>query len=166
MAKKEKGKKIKDVLEHEWTILCAASSVDEQSTLISLFNVIENINVQIGLDDKQQQIKKEKGWYAVPFNLQLNSKLLKKDIDLDLQFEFLYQIFDPKGKLIGKESKNTVKFAKGSDSLRLRNQIGDFPFTENGWYSIVLSVRSSKEAEYEKIGSTFFKADITFKEIK
>ena len=154
-----------NILEHEWTILCTGSSVDEQSSLISLFNLVENINVSIVLDENQKYIKNEKGWYAVPFSLQLVSKLVKRDLCLDLNFDFKYQIFDPNGKQIGKEFGSNVKFAKGLDSLRLRNQIVDFPITQDGWYKIVLHIKNSEDAQYTKLGHTSVKINIELKEM-
>lgn len=154
-----------DILEHEWTVLCTASSVDEQTSLMSLFNLVENINASIGLDENQKKIKDEKGWYAVPFNLQLVSKLVKRDLNLDLNFDFKYQIFDPSGKQIGKEFGNNVKFAKGLDSLRLINQIGDFPITESGWYQIVLHVKTSEDGSFVKLGRTSVKINVELKEV-
>lgn len=155
----KKIKKVKDEIIHNWTILCSGSSVDEQNNNISLFNIIETLKIDLTPNEEQQKEKEVKGWYAVPFNFWLITKL-QKNIDLNLAFDIQYEITDPKDRKVGKPFGSALKFIKGHDSLRIRNQIGTFPVTESGVYKIEMSVGDIASTKFTKIGEVSFKIDI------
>lgn len=163
MAKEiSRDKDLTKELIHDWTILSMSSSVDEQNQLLSLYNIIETINVGMVVDEQQKNIYKEKGWYAVPFNQQLVTRFIKKDINLDLVFDIQYEITDPSGNKIGKEFGSEINFGKGLDSLRIRNTIGDFPLTTDGWYTILTKVKRKGSEKYIEQGKVSFKVIINF----
>ena len=82
------------VITHNWTILCSNTSIDETSHNISLFNIIETLGLELSIDEVQEKEKDQKGWYSVPFNFWLVTKLQKPNIDLDLMFELKYKVID------------------------------------------------------------------------
>lgn len=163
---RKKETKLDKELAHNWTMLCSGTSVDEQSKNISVFNIIETLNMELAPGDAQKKEKQEKGWYSVPLNLELVTKLQKLDIDLDLAFELKYYIIDPEGKKVGKEFGSTLKFGKGTDNLRIRNRIGTFPITTGGMYKIVVTVGEVGAGTLKSVGETNFKVNLNLKEEK
>lgn len=153
----------KEKVYHAWTLFCGSSSVDAENNSLSLFNLVENINVEMVINDQQMQIYKEKGWYAVPLNLQLVTKVQRENMNTDVKFNASYKIFDPNNKEIGKEFGNEVIFPKGIDSIRIRNIIADFPLTVSGLYRLTFNLTSLTAKDSVTTGEMFTKINIDIK---
>ncbi len=157
------NKKIHNEIIHSWTLFCLSSSIDMESNNLSLFNIIENVNVEMNIDDQQQQIYKEKGWYAAPLNFQLVTKLQRDNLNNDAKFLTSYKIFDPSNKKIGQEFGGEITFPKGIDSIRIRNLVADFPLTVSGLYRITFELKDLNEKNNIVTGELFTKININIK---
>jgi len=106
-----------------WSVLCQSSSIDYENKLVSLFDCIEEIRLEVNKIDKEGII--------LPANFQLIMAWSTEDKDkgLDLKIELV----DPKGKAL-KEFVNTYGIEQGSKRLRIRLLINGMPITEEGRY--------------------------------
>ena len=163
MTKNKERKIQQEELIHDWTIFCVSSSVDEKTNNISLFNIVENMGVEIVLDEEQSKNQKEKGWYSVPLNLELISRFHKEKTGRGLIFDLQYEILDPDQNMIGKKFGSTLKFGKDHDNLRMRNKLGVFPLTKSGLYKILVSIKDVGSTEFRMIGEMSFKVDLVIK---
>lgn len=162
MEKKNIKKTDSNIL-HNWTMLCVGSSIDDQSNNLSIFGIIETLTLDLVPGEEQRKEKEDKGWYSVPFNFELITKLQKIDIDKQIPFELKYHILDPEGNKIGKEFGAAMEFPKGTDSLRIRNKIGTFPITVGGFYSIIVNMGNSEKNAFEVVGDMNFKVNLNIK---
>jgi hypothetical protein len=150
-------------LVHDWTILCLGSSVDEQSNNLSIFNIIETLGLEFIPSTEQEKEKEREGFYSVPLNFQLVTKLQKYDIDSEISFDMRYQITDPEGVSIGKGFGSTITFGKGTDNLRIRSNIGMFPVTKKGVYHVCVMIGEIGTDNLEKVGEMSFKVNLNIK---
>lgn len=134
-------------IKHVWSVLCTNSSVDSSTNNISLFNVIEQIQLE-GLDQaKLEELKNEVK--SVGFNLELVTywKSFKKgELEIDQYVEFI----DPEGKVL---NKLDVPFKTKKDEKGLRNilKIQGINFTLTGEYKYRIYAKERNETKYELV---------------
>jgi len=115
-------------MKNVWSIICEKSSVDAQTNLLSLFNCIEEMKLEI---DKTKMAENNK--VVIPVNLQLISFWTIDDYTKEHSSEIKIELVDPKGKILN-EFKNTLKSNKGNKRLRSITNLQGVPVTESGKY--------------------------------
>ena len=92
---KIKKKKVKiDHIKCVWGLLCSLSSIDQKTNNISLFNIIEQLNLPLAYFEQQ---KKEKRSLILPMPYEvilywrrtLNTDIQSKEIAIDLKLKTL-----------------------------------------------------------------------------
>jgi len=155
--------KLKKQISHDWTILCTGSSVDVDSKNISIYNFIEIINIALKPTSEQEKEKESKGWYSVPLNIHIVTRIRKNSIDSDLALNINYHVVGPDNKRVGKNMSVPIKFGKGLDTLKIRNNIGSFPVIESGTYNVIFSIGNVGEDNVIKIGESRLKINLDIK---
>lgn len=141
-------------LQHRWSILCTKSSVDVQSNNLSLFNVIEQINIKTELF-----ASKKAG--AIPMDLELvtlwekavNGQEVKGDIEVELQ--------DPDGKSLGK-----FPYVVSVPKKRLRHfmRFNGLPVTDKpGRYTFKIRKREKTGEEFIEVGEVPIEVNIAYR---
>lgn len=124
-------------MENVWAIICEKSSIDSQSNLLSLFNCIEEIKIEI---DKEKMPQNDK--IIIPINLQIISLWLVKDFTKDNSCEIKLELIDPAGKALN-EFINVLQVAKGEKRMRNITNVQGLQITEEGRYYYKISQKKS-----------------------
>jgi len=123
-------------VEHIWSILCSNSTLDKDSNNLSLFNLIEQLNV-----NTKEDLKSGKA-FNIPIALEFVSRF-KKNIVGALNLEVELKIIDPESKTIGTFTKE-IDFRKELRNFRLRNRFEGFRVTVPGTYYFEIGIRDKK----------------------
>ncbi len=124
-----------------WSIICERSSIDSQTNLLSLFNCIEEVKLEI---DKTKMPKSDK--LVIPVNFQLISLWVIEDYTKENTSEIKIEFIDPRGKVLN-EFLNTLKAKKGEKRLRSIINIQGVQITEGGRYYYRISQKKNKKFE-------------------
>lgn len=120
-----------------WGVLCSLSSVDQERNNISLFNVIDQLNLPVS--DKGIEERKV---FPLPFELVtlwrriLNTNIDNSEITTDIEIKLL----DPNERIL-QQTVAPVKFNRDSRRSRLRIKILGLPITTIGDYVFEISVK-------------------------
>ena len=128
-------------MKNVWSIICEKFSVDSQTNLLSLFNCIEEMKLEI---DKTKMPKSDK--LVIPVNLQLISFWVINDYAKENLSEIKIELIDPKGKILNK-FPNTLKSKKGDKRLRSITNIQGMQITEGGRYYYRISQKKGNQFE-------------------
>lgn len=148
-----KNKKI----EHLWSILSASSSVDQQTNSLSIFNVVEEINITIPPTEKINNSNETvlSQTLSVPLNLTITSfwqrnddEKDREDISVDARVEFI----DPEGKVIH-QNPIVLNFKKEFKRLRTITIINAINFTDKGQYRFSIKAFADKKGIFEEVSS-------------
>ncbi len=142
-------------MKNVWSIICNNSSIDSQTNLLSLFNCIEEMKLEI---DKSKMPKSDK--IIIPVNLQLISFWTIDDFLKENTSDIKLELIDPTGKILN-EFFNTLKSKKGDKRLRSITNIQGIQITESGRY--FYRILQKKKNKFEMVSETPLDIDISFK---
>ena len=142
-------------MKHVWSIICNNSSIDSQTNLLSLFNCIEEMKLEI---DKSKMSKSDK--VTIPANLQLVSFWLIDDFSKENTSDIKLELIDPTGKILN-EFFNTLKSKKGVKRLRSITNIKGIQITESGRYYYRISQK--KGNKFEVVSETPLDINLLYK---
>jgi len=152
MSESEKGKKVKSKVKFifcAWGVFCSLSSTDVDKKNISLFNIIEQINVPQGFLDKQ---KKDGRVYVYPIPHQIilfwrrlmDLEISDKAITGDLRFRTI----GPNGKIL-QETITPFNLQSGFKNLRFKMERQGIITDRPGGYNEVIDIKYSGDKEFE-----------------
>lgn len=128
-------------MKNVWSIICSNSSIDSQTNLLSLFNCIEEVKLEI---DKSKISKNNK--LVIPANLQLVSLWTINDFSKENTLNIKLELIDPVGKTLS-DFSSTLKSKKGDKRLRSITNIQGIPITKNGRYYYRISQKKGDKLE-------------------
>ena len=119
-----------------WGLLCSLSSIDSERNNISLFNVIDQINIP-------QQAFTQNTPFIIDFSPELVllwRRILPVELcDFDIGIDTKISLVDPQGKVL-QEKLLPVFFKKGMRNTRARVHINGLTLTVPGDYSYHVEV--------------------------
>lgn len=137
------------MINHIWSVLCLSSSVDKETNNISLFNVLERLDIMVN-QSKQTETTNQK-----ELNIGINYQIVSmwtKDTNTDKDLESQIQITDDKGKLI-KTFDQKVVFPESSKRLRTIINISGMTINaDSNNYSFNLMIKQ-KDNKYRLVAS-------------
>jgi len=152
--------KIKDTknFQHTWSILCHGSSIDKDSNNISLFNIIEELNIS-KKGFSLIPIKSPQSIF-VPLPLRLVSmwknphapKIATSDVQVDFR--------NPQGKLL---NKMIYKISSTKSRMRSLSHLKGFGVSANmsGEYTFDIKIKKGiKKKAYQKVGEVSIQINI------
>jgi hypothetical protein len=142
-------------MKNVWSIICEKSSIDSQTNLLSLFNCIEEMKLEI---DKSKMPKSDK--IVIPVNLQLISLWIIDDFSKENTLDIKLELIDPAGKALN-EFSNTLKSKKGDKRLRSITNIQGIQITESGRYYYRISQK--KGNKFEVVSETPLDINLSYK---
>jgi hypothetical protein len=143
--KKEKKNLSLVYIEHVWSVLCASSSIDQTTKNVSLFNILEQLNLN---KDQVEAQKKSDEKLLVPFPFHLVSlwrKVGKGNFGGSMKME----IVDPNDETLG-TGESALKFEDSKDRFRATFALPAMPITVPGYYSFRVFLKQ-EGGQYEKI---------------
>lgn len=139
---------------HLWSVLCRFASVDKETNILSLLNVIEEITI-----NKAENIKKEEeiigmaeGTIIVPIEFVIVTffeRLDGKNQESMIK-EAQIEIVDPSVRSLLKREFE-IDFPQGPKRLRHVLKMDGFKITMAGTYKFYISTRESKEDSFELV---------------
>lgn len=136
----------KNNLIHAWSILCQSSSVDANNNSLSLFNVIDDITIDINppADGKLPDV------FGVPVNSNLVTLWKRRMVGDEIVADVDVRLLDPTGKELQKMVYNMKIPADKSQARSIMN-IQGFPVTVAGVYVFKISVKESGGASFQEV---------------
>lgn len=134
-----------------WILACNSSSVDQRTNSLSLFNIMEQINVGVDPKNKDSFPSKEGVFVPIPFEIVALVSKFTEDVDKDFVFSAKISSIDPNGKVLG-ENPFEVNIEKGKKRMRLNIKTNGLKVTIGGEYLFRLSIKAKGEKEYVELG--------------
>ena len=122
-----------------WSVICEKSIIDKDTNSISLFNSLEELNVNYSGDEKLEKIKIKN----VPISFEIVSLWFDEDIKKDRKFEIMLEILDPNNEITNKSTQECI-MEKGKKRLRTIAKINGISLTDSGLYKIIIKYKHGK----------------------
>lgn len=134
-------------LTHIWSIICGSANVDQATNNVSLFNVLEQLNI-----DPKAFVVAENNPKIPVVNINFELFTLWKKNKKGLAVSALEKIdfIDPKGVVLG-TIKSPLELSKDKDRFRLRVLIEGLKVTTPGEYKFKISVKDKSAVTYEVV---------------
>lgn len=142
-------------MKHIWSVLCQRSSIDERSKLLSLFNCVEEIKLEIN----KRSIAEISMPISIPSEFQLVSfwtEEKKKRNSLDIKIDLL----GPRGDIL-RTNQNKIDFPGESAKCRSIVDIKGLLIAGEGRYIIKVSQKTKKE--YQVVAELPIDVNIVYK---
>jgi hypothetical protein len=135
----------------QWGMLCSSSSIDQERNNVSLFHIIDQLNIP---EVAFTQQKKEKKPIGIPYPLELvvcwrrtlDVKISDEELSTDCKIKFI----DSRGEMI-QEILSQITIPKGMKLLRLRFQMKGFMITEPGQYCFQIEIKLPLKDEFKNV---------------
>ena len=126
-------------MKHVWSILCQQSSIDQETNLISLFNAIEELNINL---DKANALENN---LLISVQLQLVSYWVREEALAEETLTVRTELVNPEGKVLNSfDNKLTIK--AGVLRFRHRNNIQGLTISGPGRYYLrLVEIKDGKE---------------------
>lgn len=130
------------MIKHIWSVLCQESIINQDNNMISLNNIIEEIN----LKQNKNKISKNSTKVLVPINHEIVSFLSKSDKNKQVKIQLKLTLLDPNMDKL-EEKKFDVIIPVSKDKMRTRIKFASIPITTEGNYVYLVSIKQNKEFE-------------------
>ena len=128
-----------------WSIIVSKTVIDRNSNMISLFDCIEQLNVNV---DKKivdnNKIKK------LSTKFEIVSLWKDNEISKERSGEFIIELYDPSNKKINK-FESTFVMPKSMKRMRTIITFEGFPMTVEGEYIFKIKFRKNKNDKYKQV---------------
>lgn len=128
---------------HIWTILCTKASIDSESNIISLFEVIEQLNVGgIPEEERDQQA-------LVPAKLNLASLWMRSDSEISEHPHIQFSLLQPDESILegGQIDVNLDDGIRGRTIFRMNS----IPIRGEGIYYFIIELSSEESSGREEV---------------
>ena len=146
MTKKIPNNKIK----HHWTILCGSSSVDRQTNNISLFNIIEQLSLNIKRENWEKALKEKKEGFLARTQFEIVTLWEKEEPEDEISAEVEVRLVDPKGNVLHKQPYQ-LSFAKQVKRHRQRLTWSGMKLTQAGVYIFSINIKYPDATQFEEV---------------
>lgn len=150
-------KQIKLKIENIWAVLCMASSVDDTTNNISLFNLIErytfSVSVKENKDKHGNDVRKGlKNGIPLPVNYRLVSLWSRPEMKTypEVKTKMLIELVDPQKKILLKQESD-VEFTKDKRRMRYIIDFNQFIITGDGDYMFRIRLKHQDENDWVEI---------------
>ncbi len=130
-------------IEHIWSVLCTGSSVDSQTNNVTLFNVLEQLNLTRKHDAPPINLKNGE---ALPFQMELVSLWRKQGIQDAVTGTIRNVLLNPLGQEIGSQTM-PLEIKSPNRRMRSRVQINGIQITGPGYYTWQVRLTDGKNDE-------------------
>ena len=144
-------------MKHVWTILCQNSSVDSNTNLLSIFNCLEELKLDI---DTHKAPKTDE--LVIPLGAQLVSLWAIENQNEDNVLETRVEMLDPNNKPLGKfDQRMDVK--KGPSRFRSIMNIQQIKITKEGRYTVRMQQKKKGKEDFGVVAELPLDIKISYK---
>lgn len=145
------NEKNKEYIKHAWTVLCQNSSTDSQTNFLSLFNIIEEITIDLPID-YEKQIDKD-GLSVIPVQFKLVSLWNRVAFGNEILIGDVKVVFkDPEGNNV---QDFTYTLNIPSDKRRMRFNVDlnglKINLNKSGNYIFEINIKGPNEISFQKV---------------
>lgn len=116
-----------------WTILCRRSIEDSKTRTISIFEILEQITIQVP-KDLLENVKINSGEkFGIPLEYEIISMWERDDVKVNPNVSTIIEIIDPSGEIVQKVEQ-PLPFGDGKRNVRLTGKVQGLPVTKSGVY--------------------------------
>ena len=130
-------KKNKKEFRHLWTVFCKDTVVDQNTNLLSLMNVVENIMID-PMHDINNNIENIGLNLKMVTRFTFDKKIKKRSIEYKIVLEL------PNGRKIDSPEVNKIEIPAGKDNLRIIDELKAVPFGGFGEYVFKFKIKEGK----------------------
>ena len=136
------------MIKNDWSILCKSTSIDKDTNSISLFNVIEEVNI-VG-PPLPNDLKKDED-VLLPLSFEIVSLWSRVDKDKPIQSQAIIVTKTP----YGKEYKGKPIPIDLSGFLRTRTRIkhSGIPFKKSGVYNFSIRIKKGETKQFIEVSN-------------
>ena len=134
------------MLTHVWSVLCRSSSVDRDSNNISLYEVFEELTVDIGVKKGAQEPKE----FNIPVEYEVVSLWTKDNTNKHVKAEVKIEVVNPADKK-NKEFINSFEMPEKMKRMRYRLRIRGLGISSPGYYKFFVYVKEAGEESFRKV---------------
>ena len=138
-------------IDYQWTILCGSSSVDQQTNNISLFNIIEQLTLNIKKEDWEKAMKERKKGFLARTQFEIVTLWEKEGLEDEIFAEVEVRLVDPKGNILHKQPYQ-LNFAKQVKRHRQRLTWSGMKLTQSGVYIFSINIKPSGSDQFDEAG--------------
>jgi hypothetical protein len=129
------------MINHVWSVLCENSILDQDTKLISMINVLEEITIpDLPAPDK-----------VLPIVVSLVTLWTRSDIKTPEQGSARYNFTSPGGEVL--QSLEQVVDLTKYERLRSRGQFAGLKLPESGLYSFSVECREDEQGEWSRVAT-------------
>ncbi len=132
------------MLKHIWSLLCAKSIIDSETNNLSVFDVFEQLSININVAD---QGSLPAGQINIPVQYEVTSLWLREDKDEEFKGELQIEVINPDSKS-GKTFEQPILLPAGTRRLRTRVKITGLVVSEAGDYLFKVKIKQPGEKEF------------------
>ncbi len=143
-----KNIKSKSKIEHLWTIACSSSSIDGETNNVSLFNIIEEVGIQLQPPVGQVIDFEEKK--AFPLQMEIISLWKRLVNDVDIASDIKIELLDPNNKKL-QEMPYRLEIKSQHQRMRMRIRVNGMNFTGQGEYHFSVLVKEEEGDNFQEV---------------
>ena len=143
------------MIDHVWTVVCSHSVTDRDSNNVSIFNVIEQINITG--EPKPQGV--------VPIRFEIVTLWARSDFDEPARGRARIIFISPSGKKVKLSEERDIVLSK-YERLRARQFVQGLPVREPGRHVFQVELQNEGENRWRKVASVPLKIAFVSPEAK
>ena len=140
-----------------WSIICSGVSIDKSTNNVSLFNVIEQ--VQIPRNNLVEVKEKEEKWLAIPMPFYLMMLWSKPSTNTIEKASVEIKLVDSKNKS-RKIGEFDIKFAPKMERIRFKFQYAGIRVSSSGAHVFKIFLREDGQKKFREVGSAQLSIEI------
>lgn len=150
-------------INHLWSMLCANTAVDQKTNNLSIFNVRDQLKVDLTV--KQDVDTKKSNIFPVPAPFDLISKFRKTTLNADIKFDVEIRITDPDFKELLPPIIRSVEMNSAIKNMRLITHFDVMPVTKTGVYNFEIRVKEPSETSFFTVTIVPIDIDVNIKKV-
>jgi len=135
-------------VKHIWSILCKESVVNQDDNLISIYGVLEELNVSLTTKNARSNKLPEK--VGIPINYEIVCLWFKKNTQELASAQIEYSLISPEGKELIKNTQS-MEIPVNIRRFRSRMKISGLPLTINGDYFFKVKIKESGDKNFKLV---------------
>ncbi len=142
-------KKQKDI-KHIWSLAAESSVVDQQTNNVSIHKVLEQLNMNISLQDREALKKNPENALLIPFPFQIISLWQSINPKKDPTAEVEIELFDSIGFSL-QSTKFNLMFEKNKTRMRSIMSSPTIRITDGGVYVFRVRIKEEGESDFLEV---------------
>jgi len=139
-------------INHKWTILCGSSSVDQKTNNVSLFNLVEQLSLDLKREDWEKAMSEGKKGFLVQTQFEIVTLWEREDSKEEILAEAEIRLIDPKGEILHKHSYH-LNFPNQAKRHREHTLWSGIKLTQTGVYVFSINIKYPNSDHFHEVGT-------------